>query len=531
MATIPVCCWCGGRFVKIDETYWCSTEACRTRQANFSVMVRKDKDGDPDNRSYVPLFVPLPKQVEFEECTSRNLLGGGAAGSTKSHIARWSMYRRALRLHNYEGLLLRETWDELNKHHFRLMDREAEVFKSHGYNVEFSITNREMRFHDTGAVIEGGHMENASDVKKYLSRERDDISVDEGVNFQPQPLLELSTRARTTKKAVLEAGGARFRVYTNPGGPSATMLRDFFIDHTPDWDQYSKKLKELYEPSDWHYIPGGLEDNPYLPPDYETDLAVLQPWRFQQLRYNDWDVVAGTFFTEFISSPGLKHSHVQDLGNPGDTCEWFRSIDWGYIQPGVVLWWACMPDGRYYIRRELKFSHMLIHLLCDKIREIDEEIGLGNWEKGSIPTVLRYTVADPALKGPDVNSASAAGILTGESMEETFAKEGVPLVMGKNDRKQGWQRSRELLKLREDGIPTVVIHPDCRYLVRTMAAAVSSKNDPEDIDTATDDHALDSFRYGAMSRPSPTVNRSRGPANSFNAIRRNMIQFRKRRTA
>lgn len=428
------------------------------------------------------------------------------------------MYRRALRIPNYEGLLLRRTWDELKKHHFRLMEQEAAMFRSHGINVEFSTTNREMTFHDTGAVIEGGHMEKASDVDKYLGRERDDIAVDEGVTFEPHPLLQLSTRARSTKKEVLEMGGARFRVYTNPGGLAASMLRDFFIYHTPNWEEYSDELKEEYDPAQWQYIPGSLEDNPYLPPSYQGDLAVLQPWRFKQLRYNDWDVLAGTFFPEFVA----KEPYVQDLGDPGDSVEWFHSLDWGYIKPGCVLWWACLPDGILYIRKELKFSMATVDKVVERIKEYDVELGVRH-DIDAHSRILRYSVADKALKGTNTSS-SEDGMLTGETYQETFAKNGMPIVLSNSDRVQGWGRVRDLIKLRDDGRPTIVIHPSCTYLIRTFAAAISDKNNPEDIDTTMDDHALDSMRYGAMTRPAPTSNRKKETANTFNAIRKQMLK-------
>lgn len=519
------CCWCKGQFVRIGNFYWCSTEACRIRQANYSIVVRKDTDGDPDNRQFIFLFVPLPKQVEFEECVARNLLGGGAAGSTKSHICRWRMYRRALKIRDYEGLLIRRTWGELEKHHFRLMEREAKIFRDYGIPCEFQITRREMTFHETNAVIEGGHMESQDDIDKYLSRERDDISVDEGVTIPPQNLLELSTRARTTKPAVLADGGARFSVYTNPGGIAASMLRDFFINHEPQWEDYSAELKEEYNPLDWHYIPGNLEDNPYLPASYQSDLAVLQPWRFQQLRYNDWDVVAGTFFAQFSTS-----THVKDLGDPGENVEWFESLDWGYIQPGVVLWWALLPDGVLYIRKELKYSHMLIENLVDRVMEIRAELGIRREN-------LRYSVADPALQGPNITKTTSQGVITGETMDETFRKAGMPLVMGKNDRHQGWQRVHELLgsrgKIKDEqtGVetdlgPHIIIHPSCRYLTRCLSSITSAKNDPEDVDTTADDHPADATRYGAMSRPSARKGSVVVSQSSFMGRRAAMIKAR-----
>lgn len=492
MAIKTCCCWCGEGFVRVGEHYWCKSEGCRERQAEHSVYVQ-DSKGDIKF-----LYVPLPRQVVYDECTARYLLGGGAAGSTKSHSARWSMYRRALSIRDYEGLLLRETWDELNKHHFRLMDRDAEVFKSYGIKANFSITNREMTFIVDGnkRVIEGGHMEDPKDVRKYLSRERDEIACDEGVMIQPKALLELSTRARSTKPDMRNRGlRGLFRVLTNPGGPSSMMLRDFFIDHSPDWDSYPKKLKEVYDPADWVYIPGMLEDNPYLDEEYESDLAVLEPYRYEQLRHNNWDIVQGLFFSQFKAS-----THVKDLGDPRDSVEWFRSMDWGYINPGCFHWWACLPDGILYVRRDYKFAETLVDDVAINVLNIDKELGVHS---------PRYSVADPAVWIKQGNASK------GESIEETFARNKVPLIKGDNTRNSGWQRMRELMKLRADGRPTLILHPDCRYTIRTLSALTSSPTDPEDVNTHMDDHGADSLRYGAMSRPSPTLGKSKTSTKTF----------------
>lgn len=515
----PFCCWCGSPFVKVDAHYWCTSESCRERQHAHSIGV---SSGQGKSYQHKYIYVPLPRQVEFDACTARNLLGGGAAGSTKSHAARYSLYRRALKHRDYEALLLRRIWDELEKHHLRLMEREKDMFRSFGLDVDFSITRREMRFRNTGAVIEGGHMEDEEDVQKYLSRERDDIVVDEGSTFAPRPLLELSTRARSSKTHINEDGGARFRVFTNPGGPASSMLKDFFIDHTPNWEDFPAELQSMYDPSEWAYIPGRLEDNPYLPAHYERDLAILTPWRYQQLRHNDWDVVAGQFFTTFAAS-----THVRDLDSGGkfhgDNYEWFRSIDWGYSNPGCVLWWACLPDGDLYIRLEHKFSHALVGNVVDTVNEMSEDIGARN---------IRYTAADPALWGP----STTADALDGENMNETFMRCGMPLIKSRNERVNGWQRVRELLG-NPDGPEHVrspsklIIHPSCRYLIRSLSNAVSDPRNPEDVDTTIDDHALDSLRYGAMSRPAPTRTKSVRKTGTFNdAAARAKEQMRRMQT-
>ena len=300
------------------------------------------------------------------------------------------------------------------------------------------------------------------------------------------------------------------------------MLRDFFIDHSPDWDQFPKKLKEDYDPAEWVYIPGMLEDNPYLDENYERDLSLLEPWRYEQLRHNNWDVVAGLFFSEFKG----RAPWVQDLGDPGGDVEWFRSMDWGYVNPGCFLWWACLPDGILYVRREYKFSHTSIPEVADEIREITSDL--------NIPRV-RYTSADPAIfstYGGTSNAKAPNGRLEGETIAETFMRppNRIPLIRADNARSAGWQRIRELLRLRPDGNPTLIIHPDCRYLIRTLASAVSSRTDPEDVDTSIDDHAIDTLRYGAMSRPAPTRTKPAARGKTFNAHRAALEQHRRQLT-
>jgi hypothetical protein len=211
-------------------------------------------------------------------------------------------------------------------------------------------------------------------------------------------------------------------------------------------------------------------------------------------------------------------THVADLGDPPD-CDWFRSLDWGYVNPGDVLWWACLPDAIYYIRYEFKYDHTSIPNLCTAILERTADADISERQ-------IRYTVADPSIWGLHGEGSKKNG--EGEMMDETFARCGVSLIKGDNDRKSGWQRTRELLEYRDDGRPNIIIHPSCRYLIRSFAEAVSSKHNPEDIDTSTDDHALDTFRYGAMSRPSPTRRKSSYARNSFKG---KMDQLEQRRRA
>jgi len=428
------------------------------------------------------LYVPTPKQVEFDSCPAKYVLYGGAAGPGKSHAARWALYRRALRIPGFEALLLRKTFPELEKTHLRKMGRDAELI-----GADFVESKRIMKF-PNGSLIECGHMEDAASVEKYLSTEYDAIVPDEGSTFDPGPLLELSTRARSSKDAVNREGGAKFWVVSNPGGPASSVLLDFFIDHQPDFDAFPALEKE-YDPSQWVYIPGLLDDNPYLDPQYEKQLAVLSKWRYEQLRHGDWRVFVGQFFSQW--TPRI---HVQAI-EVSPEVRWFRSMDWGRNQPGCVLWWAMLPDHKLYIRRELKFQGMDEQEVAAKIHAIDEELGLSK---------VAYTAADPAIFNKTGATHTNASLgFRGQSIGETLQFYGINVVKSDNDRFNGWGRCHALLREAPDGSPWLTVHPDCRYLVRSIAAAKSDDKDPDDVDTDTDDHALDAWRYGAMSRPHP----------------------------
>jgi hypothetical protein len=477
------CCWCQEHLVSVEAIWWCPTQACRDRQRAHGLgrEIKKGRD-----KGWQWLYVPTPKQVELDACGAKYRLYGGAAGPGKSHAARWRLYRKCLRIPGYEALLLRRTFPELEKTHLRRMAAEAGLI-----GADFVESKRLMRF-PNGSLIECGHMENAEDVAKYLSSEYDDITPDEASTFEPQPLLELSTRARTSKPAVLAEGGATFSPVSNPGGPAAGLLLDLFIDHAPDYDAYPA-LQDVYDPTEWVYIPGTLDDNPYIDPAYMKQLAVLPKWRYEQLRHGDWRVFAGQFFSQWN-----ERSHVVAM-EPARDGVWFRSMDWGRNQPGCVLWWTVLPDHQLYIRRDYKFQGMSEQEVAHEVKKIDAELGLAtDVRRGKVS----YTAADPAI----FNKTGATHTdvkFVGQSIGESLNYYGLKLVKADHDRFNGWGRCHALLRPAPDGTPWLRVHPDCRYLIRSIAGAVSDDNDPDDVDTNTDDHALDAWRYGAMSRPHP----------------------------
>jgi hypothetical protein len=489
-----VCCWCKGPLVQLVSdpgTWWCITpkaegaeKSCAQKQlawglsrdewiyeGNKPVGVKKER-----------LFIPTPRQVEYLASPAKYRLFGGAAGPGKSHAARMGLYRRALAIPKFAALILRESFPELEKTHLRKMGEEAEWF-----GAEFIESKRLLRFAN-GSLIECGHLDDERAVRKYLSTEYDHIVADEGTLYDENALLEVSTRARTSKPAVMAAGGARFDVVTNPGGPSAQMLTDFFLDHAPDPEKYPVLAKN-FKPEQWAFIPATLDDNPYLDPEYVESLAVLQPWRYKQLRFGDFRVTHGQFFTQWSTN---KHVREVAIDEPAKAT-WYRALDWGYHDPTVVGWYVALPDGHYHKAAELKLKEHTIDEVVREVKAMDRTLGLPT------PISTTRTYADP-------NTRQRQG-QTGESILETFGKCGMPLIPAVNERKNGWMRVQALLKDAPDGIPWLTFAPECKYTHKCISGVLSDEKDPDEVNEKQADlqHGLDETRYFVMSRPMPNA--------------------------
>jgi phage terminase large subunit len=442
------------------------------------------------------LYNPTPRQDAFHLTEVPNALFGGAAGGGKSHCLRWDAYMRCISQPGYRALLLRRTYPELADTHIERVIQEVAQFKALGIAVEFQKSEFKLRFfHPNGeqSVLQFGHCEDDSTVSKYLSTEYDAIYFDEASTFEERHYLWISSRARGTKpgvKAIVRCG-------SNPGGIGALWLKRRYIDKDITFDE-----DEAYAPEDYEFIPSKLTDNPYLGDDYRKRLLALPSAALRRAYlYGEWDVFEGQEFSEWKQAlPDGTPWHVIDElptidGKPITEVNWlehFRSVDWGYsVDNGVCLWWCCLPDGRYIIYKEFVFKGMIPKRVAQTIVEMSRGLK------------IRYTVADPSMW--------MKGGATGESIQETFGRYKVGCIQADNDHINGWQRVHHLLT-ESGGYPEQpllqIYRAGCPYLIRTLPMMCSDPKRPGDIKSkAVEDHGADALRYGAMSRPAPTIRR------------------------
>ena len=87
-------------------------------------------------------------------------------------------------------------------------------------------------------------------------------------------------------------------------------------------------------------------------------------------------------------------------------------------------------------------------------------------------------------------------------MAQLFAEHGVGLIRGGNSRVQGWMALKELLRVRLDGKPGLVIFRDCIGLIEDLQALQADERNPSD--AAKEPHGIthrpDALRYFAQNR-------------------------------
>jgi phage terminase large subunit len=427
----------------------------------------------------VKVYVPLPRQKVAHECEAPNVLFGGAAGGSKSHWLRWHLIKKCLRWAGLRTLLLRRQFTELEQTHLLAIrtevPRELARYVSNVHRLEFP----------NGSILQFGHCNTDADFASYLSTEWGAIGVDEATQFTPYQLTMLPSRLRTT----IPDYQTQYCLASNPGGPGHLWLKSRFLEKVVDPEEHPG-----YQPEQWQYIPSRVQDNPYLTEGYVDRLRQLPEHARRAYLEGDWDVFSGQAFGEWRAS-----HHIKAFEPPADW-RWFGGMDWGYSNPGCVLFLAAGADRDIYVRQELYWR-----------KKTPYEVGfmIGTLAK-ALPQ-LEYVAGDSAMwavndGGPTVAEDVQKGITDAIGHDRALPLVAAP--KGPGSRAAGKQLVHDALRFTPaaDGtVPTwagakLRVHPACRNLIRTLPALPVDPDSPEDVDTEAEDHAYDALRYALMSR-------------------------------
>ncbi len=173
---------------------------------------------------------------------------------------------------------------------------------------------------------------------------------------------------------------------------------------------------------------------------------------------------------------------------------------WSHTEIGWMGFFRSLADGRVYLRHEITFKGLSPERAAKDITSKMRE-----WKIER----LTYIAAQPEL-WPKAGE-------TGETVRETFSRAGLPMLRGSGDRRNRWSRLRSWLDMREwktgetdrDGKPTtfqspsLLIHPECVRLIRTLPTLVADTSDPDDVDETPEEYPAAGVSFYAMSRPLP----------------------------
>jgi len=436
--------------------------------------------------------------MAFHKSNVFELLYGGAAGGGKSQSLLIESLRFA-HIPTYKGIIFRRTYPEIEK---SLVPVAYELFAG---RAKPKNKGTEWRF-DSGATIYLSHLQYEEDKERHKSAEYDYIAFDELTSFSESQYIYLFSRCRGSDDRVQR----RIRSATNPTGPGHGWVKDRFLDPDLRHDHVTKYGYQEYEyacgwrdpknkvhttfsslPDDYHlgsaefsnekyeiyrdtkskldraFIPALLWGNQILlksDPDYTKRLMALPDKTQKALLYGSWDLFEGQFFSEWNPD-----EHVVEPFEIPPNWRRFVAIDYGYAAPFCALWFAVDPDGTIFCYRELYAKKMTTADQSQTILDLTQD------EK------VEWFTADPSM-------FSRQGM--GESHADVYSRNKLYLIPSSNKRVAGWALMHDYLVRTK-----LKFFRNCTNTTRTIPTLVHARNNPDDLDTKQEDHAVDAIRY------------------------------------
>lgn len=420
-----------------------------------------EKAAEGKNIIYADFGCPNSEpQWEFFLSRAKYTCYGGARGGGKS----WSIQRKApLGALYYPGmriLILRREYGDMENSIISPMLKLLPV-GTYQYNKStYMIT-----FHN-GSTIKFGNMPGygAAVEGKYQGQEYDWLFIDEATQFAETEFRGLAAIVRGTNNIP-----KRIYLTCNPGGIGHFWVKRLFID---------RDFRDGENPDDYVFIRATVDDNKNLMesnPDYVKQLELLPEDIRRAHRFGDWSALSGVYFGEFTD--GLHTCKPFPLK---PNWKRYRAMDYG-LDCHFCIWVAVDETGRCYVYRQYSMPNEVVSTAARiqlTLTRPDENIS--------------YTIAPPDLWARNREN--------GKSQANTFMEHGVSLYKADNNRKQGWYALKELLKVREDGKPGLIIFDTCGSLIDCLKCLQHDKTDPNDV--AKNPHELthgpDALRYFAQ---------------------------------
>lgn len=387
----------------------------------------------------------LPKQFDFVESQSRELLYSGAYAAGKTRALCYRLVARAQVPGSREGLC-RKHLVTLKASTLRTLlepDGIAPPVLPEG-SYTHNKSEKIIRIKGGGEIVYFG----LDDVQKIGSYNLSGVAVDEAVELEQDDWIMLIGRIRLNV-------GFKNSVYAvcNPGPPSHWLAKRFGL-------ALDFKAKDGCE-----VIHTKTTDNIFLPHDYVESLTTLSGVAYRRFVEGQWCASDGMVYDRWDR---LVHSKARD----GQMKRYIVGMDSGYRNPTSMLLVGIDNDDRLHVEREWYKTQKLENDVANKAKE---------WADKFDPEVF---VVDPSAV----------------SLIEAMRDKGLYVVSAKNAVFDGIQAVQQRLRSEPNIGPLLTVDPRCENTMREFESYEWMASDGSQVDKPRkeNDHAMDALRYAVV---------------------------------
>lgn len=458
----------------------------------------------------MPLELKLyPYQKRAMITPANELLVGGSAGPGKSFFLRAAAIIWALEVPGIQIFLFRRLYKELLPNHIygdnKFMRQLKEMLEAG--DVEFNKSEGVFTFWNDSR-IQLCHAQYPDDVNIYLGAEFNVLLVDEATQFLEQMIRFLRSRVRLGSLNVPQKWKGRLpkAIYaSNPGGVGHNYFKQGWVDHG------AGKLHQAPEEDGGmlrEYIPALYTDNIVMmqnDPTYASRLKGLgDPKLVEAYLKGSWDISSdGMFAAEWDAQV-----HIVDQISIPASWRVDRGYDHGTSAPAGCLYFAessgeeVIIDG---VRRYLPARSLVVIGEVYFANEKFEGLNLTPSEIGS--RLVKYEFAARLrnrVKAGPADSAIFEAAPGYESVAKKLTTAGVSFIKADKtagSRKRGALFLKQMLnaaKARKPDEPHFYVVRTCKHTIRTLPNLPKATDDPDDVDSTSEDHLYDVIRYRVL---------------------------------
>lgn len=454
-------------------------------------------------------FKLYPKQQRALMTAAQEVLYGGAAGSGKSYMMRVLAIVLCMEVANIKVFLFRRMYKELYINHVYSPDGFLVMLKPFidAGEVTFNKSDGVFNFYN-GAQIYLCHAQHENDINAYLGAEIHCLLIDEATQFTEKMIRFIRTRVRLGGLPLPERWKKLLPkiIYgTNPGGVSHSYFKRGFVSHG-EGHVFKAPIQDGGMTRE--YVPAKSGENLIMMRNdaaYGERIMGLGDDRLAQAYLDgNWDLEEGAAFSDLWDA----NVHVLDSIVIPRTWKIDRAHDYGYTAPAATIWTAESDGTRAIINdRQIVLPRKSIVIISEKyfadkedrgLRLLPFELGQQMHDHEQSHSLRMRTEAGPADTSIFDKDKGMA------SIHDDYVKKGIRFTKADKrpgSRERGFILTRQRLKAaatRNMEQPWMLVMRTCVHTISQLPELPISAENPQDVDSAANDHIYDAVRYRVL---------------------------------